>query len=81
MNKFPSYREFEALLFSVYSMAIMSLRSEKVITLFSESRNVLLERYQFAAEKALTMANVLHSKKTITFQALLYYIVCTSLLS
>jgi hypothetical protein len=75
MGKFNLHREFEALLFSVYAMTIVSLRSEIVIRLFGEPRGVLLERYQFAAERALCAANILRSRKILTFQALLYYLV------
>ncbi len=75
MKKFSLHREFEALLFSIYAMAIVSMRSDRVVRLFGESRDVLLERYQFAAEKALSAANILRSRKILTFQALLYYLV------
>lgn len=75
MKKHPLHREFEALLFSMYAMTIVSLRSERVLRLFGESREVLLERYQFAAEKSLSAANILRSRKILTFQAFLYYLV------
>ena len=75
MGKLAFRREFETLLFSIYSMTIVSLRSDKVVRLFGESRDTLLERYQFAAEKGLSGISLLRSRKILTFQALLYYLV------
>ena len=67
---------FEALLFAIYGLAIMSISHEYINTHFSgETRLNLLSRFQMATEVALTRSNFLRSHSLVTLQAFLLYLV------
>ena len=69
---------FEALLFSIYYITIMSLSDEYVITTFSgESKTTLLSRFQMATEMALKRSAFMQSHDLMSLQTLLLYLVCS----
>jgi hypothetical protein len=68
-------REFEALLFSIYTLAVSSLRPEIVEKALLTQKNVLLGRFQHAAQVALSSVNFYKTDKILTLQALLHYVV------
>lgn len=71
----PNPGLFECLLFAVYSMALVSLKTEDTIRLFGEDRPTMVARYRFATEQALARAQFLQSHEILPFQAFLLYIV------
>jgi hypothetical protein len=68
-------REFEALLFAVYLLAINSLRSEVVQSAFGTSKDTLLAKYQYACQAALANVDFFETDKIHTLQALIHYLV------
>jgi hypothetical protein len=76
-DKLTRAAEFEALLFSMYAMTVSSLCSDKVQTLFGETRKDLLSRYQLATQYAMAKVKFARSHKILPFQALLHYLVST----
>jgi len=68
-------REFEALLFSIYTLVVSSLRPEIVERAFLTKKNALLGRFQHAAQVALSRVNFYKTDKILTLQALLHYVV------
>lgn len=68
-------REFEALLFAIYSLTINSLRPEVVQRAFSSSKDALLARYQYAGQSALANVHFFKTDKIHTMQALIHYLV------
>ncbi|OCL12680.1 hypothetical protein AOQ84DRAFT_333872 [Glonium stellatum] len=73
-HKAPFPEEYECLLFATHALTIAALRSDIVLMLFGESRDILLTRYQFATEEALAKNKFVQSRKILVFQAFLYYI-------
>lgn len=71
-------REFEALLFSVYTLAVNSLRPEVVERVFSTSKKDLLTRLELATQVALSKVDFVKTDKIFTMQALLHYLVWMS---
>lgn len=67
-------REFEALMFAVYSAAVMSLNDEECVQRLGEPRRVLLIRYVSATKKALRQANFMGTTSLIVLQALVIHI-------
>ncbi|OJJ72302.1 hypothetical protein ASPBRDRAFT_54171 [Aspergillus brasiliensis CBS 101740] len=67
--------ELEALLFSVYSAAIMSLDDEECRASFGSSRKELLQGYQFGCQQALLNCDVLRTGNRECLTALLLYLV------
>ncbi|KAF2005172.1 hypothetical protein P154DRAFT_518706 [Amniculicola lignicola CBS 123094] len=68
----------EALMFSIYSMAILSLASGQCITMFGATRSDLLKKYQFACQQALMNCGFLRSNDRDCLTALFLYIVSAS---
>ncbi len=67
---------FEALLFSMYCITLMSLSDEFVSTTFSgESKTILLSRYQMATEMALKRSDFMQSHDLTSLQTFLLYLV------
>lgn len=73
---FVSPAEFEALLFSMYTLTINSLRPEVVEGVFGGSKDSLLGRFKYSAQVALAKINFLLSNRVDALKALLHYIVC-----
>ena len=65
----------EALMFSVYCVAILSLMDDECRTLFGSSREELLNRYQFGCRQALLHCGVLRSDDRDCLTALYLYLV------
>jgi hypothetical protein len=67
-------RNFEALMFAIYSMAVMSLKDDECREMLCEARKTLLLRYITATKVALSRANFMGTTSLIVLQALLVYI-------
>ncbi|RDL39484.1 uncharacterized protein BP5553_03824 [Venustampulla echinocandica] len=67
-------RPTEALMFSIYLLAVTSLGNEECETMFGESRAVLLGKYSHAAQQALINAKFLKSLNMATLQAFALYL-------
>lgn len=65
----------EALLFSIYFGAVVSLSDEQCQQLLDEPKEVLLKKYRFATEQALARANFLNSNSLICLQAFCFFLV------
>jgi hypothetical protein len=72
-------RDFEALLSAVYILAINSLRPEVVQRAFAASKETLLAKYQYACQCALANVDFYKTGKVHTLQALIHYIVSSSI--
>jgi hypothetical protein len=67
-------RSFEALMFAIYSIAVMSLRDDECRERLCESRKTLLSQYISATKVALSRANFMGTTSLIVLQALLVHI-------
>jgi hypothetical protein len=67
-------RGFEALMFALYSTAIMSLGDDECHQRFSESHKILLTRYTRATEAALSRAKFMGTTSLTVLQALVLHI-------
>ncbi|KAH1299488.1 hypothetical protein KXX11_006494 [Aspergillus fumigatus] len=65
----------EALMFSIYCLAILSLSEEECRTLFQSSRDDLLNGYQFACQQALLNCEVLRTSDRDCLAALYLYLI------
>jgi hypothetical protein len=65
----------EALLFSMYSISIVSIADEDCERLLGEPRSTALRRYEMATQRALTKAKFLISSDIVVLQAFLYFLV------
>lgn len=68
-------RPVEALMFSVYFLAVTSLQNEDCQTMFGEQRSTLLARYAQGTQQALVNARFLKSLNMGTLQAYIFYLV------
>ena len=68
-------RATEALLFSIYALALTSLTHEECEARFGEDKLVLVAKYQLAAQQALRNADFLRTADMGVLQALLLYLV------
>jgi hypothetical protein len=64
--------EFEALMFGIYSMAVLSLSPEPCKEIFGMDRDDLLTKYQFGSQQALMNAGYLRSHDRECLIALMY---------
>lgn len=71
-----SSKPMEAFLFSMYYAAVTALTPEDCLAKFGESREVLVKRFKFGIEQALTRANFLISEELLVLQALMIFLVC-----
>ncbi|CZT44904.1 uncharacterized protein RSE6_05156 [Rhynchosporium secalis] len=67
-------REFEALLFAIYTLTVNSLRPEIVQGIFSTSKDEALSRLQMSTQVALTRINFYKTEKIHGLGALLHYL-------
>ncbi|EXJ76839.1 hypothetical protein A1O3_10484 [Capronia epimyces CBS 606.96] len=65
----------EALLFSIYFGAVVSLSPEQCRQLLDEDKETLLKKYRFAIEQALARADFLNSSSLMCLQALALFLV------
>ncbi|KAH8200862.1 hypothetical protein TruAng_004948 [Truncatella angustata] len=70
-------RSFEALLFAIYSAAIMSLNDDECNQRLHERRKILLSRYVTATKRALSRANFMGSTNLVVLQALVLHLIST----
>ena len=66
-DKIP--RGLEALLFAIYSMAILSLTDDECKAMLGQSRGLLLQRYNAATKAALARAKFMSTTSLIVLQA------------
>ena len=69
-------KEFEALMFCIYCLAVVSLSDKEVQNSFGEEKPVLLARYRRGAQLALAKAGILRTSSIVMLQAFLLYLVC-----
>ena len=67
-------RGFQALMFAIYSAAIMTLDDETCATYFSEPRKVLLSQYTRATKTALARARFMSTSSLVVLQALVVHL-------
>lgn len=67
-------RSFEALMFAIYSAAVMSLADEECTKRLCEPRKVLLSRYVSATRKALSRAKFMGTTNLVVLQALVLHL-------
>ena len=65
----------QALLFSIYTMAIVSLSDHECLKLFDMSRDIALHRYTLGAKLSLIRFNFLRNYNMVTLQALILFLV------
>ena len=68
-------KNLEALMFAIYSTAVMSLQEDECQRLFREPQTSLLERYRFATRKALVRAKFLETSEIMVLQAFVLHLV------
>lgn len=67
-------RSFEALMFAIYSAAVMSLKDDECKQRLDEPREVLLSRYVTATKAALSRANFMANTSLVVLQALVIHL-------
>ena len=67
-------RGFEALMFSIYSMAVLSLTEDQCRDMLGDSRAMVLPRYVAATKAALLRARFMSSTSIVVMQALVLHI-------
>ena len=73
-------KELEALMFSIYCIALVSLKADDVQKTYGESKALLLSRFRRGARLAFTKAGILRTSKTVVLQAFVLYLVGVSLI-
>ena len=68
-------RHTEALMFSIYFLAVTSLGNDDCQSMFGESRATLLTKYAHGTQQALINSRFLKSLNILTLQALMIYLV------
>ena len=66
----------EALVFAIYFSAIVSLKPDDCLVQFGEERSLLVKRYRFAVEQALSRANFLNTQSMVLLQAATLFLIC-----
>jgi hypothetical protein len=69
---------FEALMFGIYSVSILSLAEGDCLAMFASSKDLLLTRYQFGCQQALLNCGFLRGADRDCLTALYLYLVSTS---
>ena len=67
-------RSFEALMFAIYTAAVMSLKDEDCKRRLSEHRDTLLSRYTSATKSALTRAKFMGTSSLVVLQAVVLHL-------
>ncbi|CRG84221.1 hypothetical protein PISL3812_01536 [Talaromyces islandicus] len=67
-------RGFEALMFSIYSAAVMSLKDDECKQKFGEARRDLLSRYIRSTKSALSRAKFMGTSNLVVLQALVLHL-------
>ncbi|EEA27260.1 hypothetical protein TMatcc_004455 [Talaromyces marneffei ATCC 18224] len=71
--------EMEALMFSIYSSALLCMQVDEVQKYFKESKTTLLARYRQCAQQALVNAGVLGTSELMVLQAFVLFILSVRL--
>lgn len=66
--------KLEAVMFSIYTLAVLSLSDAACQETFNEQRKVLLTRYRFATKSALSRAKVLSTGDFVVLQAFVLHL-------
>jgi len=66
----------EALVFSIYLSAVISLNPGECLARLGEERNLAVKRYRFAVEQALAKANLLNTQNLALLQAAVLFLIC-----
>lgn len=74
LNNVPKH--VEALMFSIYLLAITSLQPEECERMFGDTRTNLLSRYSHGTQQALINAKFMKSLNLTTLNAFCLYLVC-----
>ncbi|KAK7734976.1 hypothetical protein SLS53_007753 [Cytospora paraplurivora] len=69
-------KPLEALMFSIYFIAVTSMTDEEVQDTFKEDRNRLLSRYHHGTQQALINAGFMRSPELVVLQAYVIYLFC-----
>lgn len=78
-ESFASQRgDFETLLFSVYAFSAHSLHEEDTLVYFGESKDVIVDRFMVATQKALEKINILSTHSLTALTAFALYITLLS---
>jgi hypothetical protein len=64
----------QALLFSIYAMAVMSLSDHECVAMFNMSRSTALYRYTLGAKTSLIRFNFLKNENVAILQALILFL-------
>lgn len=71
-------KDFEALMFSIYCISLISLQAGDVEKAFGESKKKFLSRCRRGAQQAFRNASFLRTSSTVVLQAFILYLVrCT----
>jgi hypothetical protein len=65
----------EALMFSIYSSALLCMQVDEVQKYFKDTKSTLLARYRHCAQQALVNAGVLGTSELMVLQAFVLFIV------
>ena len=66
---------FEALMFAIYSTAVLSLKDEDCKSTLNQSRSILLETFTGATKVALSRAKFMSTSSVVVAQALVLHII------
>ena len=69
-------RSSEAVVFAVYLAAVTSLRPDDCLRYLGEDHSVVLQRYRFATQQALSRAGFLQSRSFPLLQATVLFLTC-----
>lgn len=70
-------KPMQALMFSIYTCSIASMRDEECMEILGEDRNLAHRRFAGIAKKALTVAGLLTTQDTTVLQAFVLFLVCS----
>lgn len=74
-------KPLEALLFSIYFIALISMTDEEALETLKEDKKRLVARYHHASQQALINAGFMRSPDIVVLQAFVIYLVSESLAS
>lgn len=78
-ESFASHRgDFESLLLSIYALSAHSLHEEDILVYFGEPKDVMVDRYMAATQKALEKINILSTHSLTALMAFALYITLLS---
>lgn len=67
--------EYQALLYSIYAMAVISMSEQECFDLLGHSRDTMLKHYGGSTKRALMKYNHRENYTMITLQTLILYLV------